>query len=86
MRNSKDLIMAFEGYVYNFVPCCTSEEYNLELCRKVLELLKEQQTWIEKISEYKQSVIGKGMHELSDYEQGKIDGLQSAYDILNGER
>lgn len=49
-------------------------------------MTQEQQAWIEKILEYKQSVIGKGMHELSDYEQGKIDGLQIAYDIINGER
>ena len=41
MKNSADIITAFEGFICNFVPCCTSDEYNLELCKKVLELLKE---------------------------------------------
>jgi len=41
--NPLDTITAFEGFVCNYIPCCTSDEYNLELFKKVLALLKEQE-------------------------------------------
>ena len=42
MKNRDDIVTAFTGYVCNFVPCCTSDDYHLELLKKVLALLKEQ--------------------------------------------
>ena len=48
-----------------------------------VELLKEDKKCIDEIYNRKQSVIGKGMHELTEYEQGKADGLQIAYDIVS---
>ena len=48
-----------------------------------LALLKEQDAWIEQIADYQQSITGSGMHELTEYEQGKWDGLQIAWNIIS---
>ena len=48
-----------------------------------LALLKEQESWINEIAEYQQSISGSGMHELDDYEKGEWDGLQIAWNIIS---
>lgn len=53
------------------------------LVRDALALLKEQESWINEIAEYQQSISGSGMHELDDYEKGKWDGLQIAWNIIS---
>ena len=53
-----------------------------DLLQTVVGLLKEQESWINEIAEYKQSV-SSGMHELDDYEKGKWDGLQIAWNIIS---
>ena len=53
------------------------------LIANALELLKEHESRINEIAEYKQSVSGSGMHELDDYEKGKLDGLQIAWNIIS---
>lgn len=53
------------------------------LCGDALALLKEQESWINEIAEYQQSISGSGMHELDDYEKGKWDGLQIAWNIIS---
>lgn len=58
-------------------------ECQLELDRDALALLKEQEAWINEIAEYQQSISGSGMHELDDYEKGKWDGLQIAWNIIS---
>ena len=54
-----------------------------ELVSLALALLKEQDAWIEQIADYQQSITGSGMHELTEYEQGKWDGLQIAWNIIS---
>lgn len=51
--------------------------------KDALALLKEQKSWINEIAEYQQSISGSGMHELDDYEKGKWDGLQIAWNIIS---
>ena len=48
-----------------------------------LAMLKEQEAWIEQIADYQQSITGSGMHELTEYEKGKWDGLQIAWNIIS---
>ena len=48
----------------------------------VLELMKEQQNKVDEIIDIKRGISGKGMHELTDYEQGQVDGLRIALEIL----
>ena len=55
----------------------------VKLLRDALALLKEQESWINEIAEYQQSISGSGMHELDDYEKGKWDGLQIAWNIVS---
>lgn len=54
-----------------------------DLMSDALALLKEQEAWINEIAEYQQSISGSGMHELDDYEKGKWDGLQIAWNIIS---
>ena len=58
-------------------------ELGIQACTEAVALLKEHESWINEIAEYKQSVIGSGMHELDDYEKGKLDGLQIAWNIIS---
>ncbi len=55
-----------------------NEAYNM-----AIQVLKEQEAWIEQIADYQQSITGSGMHELTEYEQGKWDGLQIAWNIIS---
>lgn len=61
MNSKIDTITAFEAFIKNFTPCYTSDEYNYELCRKALEVMKEQAVIIkeqdEKIKRIKTSII-----------------------------
>ena len=52
------------------------------LC-EALELLKQQKTMTNEIAEYQNSICGSGRHELTDYEKGKFDGLQIAWNIIS---
>ena len=58
-------------------------DYWVIICSDAIELLKEQESWINEIAEYQQSISGSGMHELDDYEKGKWDGLQIAWNIIS---
>lgn len=64
---------------------CVNGHFKVELslATKILALLKEQESWINEIAEYQQSISGSGMHELDDYEKGKWDGLQIAWNIIS---
>lgn len=59
MRNDIDTITAFEGFVSHFTPCCTSDEYHLELFKKVLEQLKAPRK-DDKTSEIKELAVDIG--------------------------
>ena len=54
-----------------------------DACVGAIALLKERYAWIEQIADYQQSITGSGMHELTEYEQGKWDGLQIAWNIIS---
>ena len=56
---------------------------DLDMLESALALLKEQEAWINEIAECQQSISGSGMHELDDYEKGKWDGLQIAWNIIS---
>ena len=66
-----------------YEPGITLDECMTALRTDVLALLKEQEAWINEIAEYQQSISGSGMHELDDYEKGKWDGLQIAWNIIS---
>ena len=55
----------------------------VETIRDAVELLKEQKSWTNEIEEYQYSIVGSEMHELTDYEKGKWDGLQIAWNIIS---
>ena len=42
MLNRKMVINLFDRYVNDFVPCCSTDEYDLDLFKAVRELLKSQ--------------------------------------------
>ena len=50
--------------------------------KDAIALLKEQQNKADEIIDIKRGISGKGMHELTDYEQGQVDGLRIALEIL----
>lgn len=77
------VVKEYEGYVNSYVFLTASDEYEFEMHKAVLALLKEQESWINEIAEYQQSISGSGMHELDDYEKGKWDGLQIAWNIIS---
>ena len=43
MINREKVIAEYERFVNNFVPACTSDDYEFEMHKAVLELLKEQE-------------------------------------------
>ena len=60
-----------------------ADKTTYDACVGAIALLKEQESWINEIAEYQQSISGSGMHELDDYEKGKWDGLQIAWNIIS---
>lgn len=81
MADVEKVIKGLEKWIDD--PLAQNAEIEPQLVHDALELLKEQESWINEIAEYQQSISGSGMHELDDYEKGKWDGLQIAWNIIS---
>ena len=57
MPDREKVIKLFEQYIGEFVPCCSTDDYDLDLFKTVLALLKEQQEEIENLKQTAQSMM-----------------------------
>ena len=81
MENMDKTISALEAWLKQ--PVLTPPPINdLYDAVAILKKAKKQQQFIGEIIDIKRDIVGKGMHELTEFEQGQIDGLRIALEIL----
>lgn len=73
MNDREKVISEFERCIDSFSPADTSDEYFMCVCKKVLELLKEQNKTIELLTEEKERLLSERIAEL----QHNIDALHA---------
>ena len=73
MNDREKVVSEFERCIGSFSPADTSDEYFICVCKRVLELLKEQNKTIKSLTEEKERLLSERIMEL----QHNIDALHA---------
>ena len=74
MNDREKVVSEFERCIGSFSPADTSDEYFIYVCKRALELLKEQNKTIKSLTEEKERLLLERIAEL----QHNIDALHAA--------